>query len=42
MILHVYWSFVFKANGLACQGKYQGGTASAAADQSLFVAKHAY
>lgn len=31
-----------KANGLAALGKYEGNIASAAADQSLFVAKHAY
>lgn len=30
------------ANGLAAQGKYKGDIASAAAGQSLFVAKHAY
>ncbi|KAL4223018.1 hypothetical protein ACF0H5_016496 [Mactra antiquata] len=31
-----------KANGLAAVGKYGGDIKSAAADQSLFVAKHAY
>jgi fructose-bisphosphate aldolase class I len=31
-----------KANGLATQGKYQGEGASAAAAESLFVAKHTY
>jgi fructose-bisphosphate aldolase class I len=32
-----------KANGLACVGKYEGeDAASAAASESLFVAKHAY
>jgi fructose-bisphosphate aldolase class I len=31
-----------KANGLASEGKYKGDIVSAAADQSLFVAKHSY
>jgi fructose-bisphosphate aldolase class I len=31
-----------KANGLAALGKYQGGSAGAAAGQSLFVKDHAY
>lgn len=31
-----------KANGLACMGQYAGDIKSAAADDSLFVAKHAY
>jgi len=31
-----------KANGLAAQGQYKGDIKSAAADDSLFVAKHAY
>jgi len=31
-----------KANGLAAQGKYEGEDASAAAAESLFVAKHSY
>lgn len=31
-----------QANGLACMGQYKGDIKSAAADDSLFVAKHAY
>ncbi|ESO05359.1 hypothetical protein HELRODRAFT_186957 [Helobdella robusta] len=31
-----------KVNGLASQGKYEGGVCGVAGDQSLFVAKHAY
>lgn len=34
--------FVFQANGLAAVGQYKGDIKSAAAGQSLFVAKHAY
>lgn len=30
------------ANGMASQGKYEGGTEGAAGNQSLFVAKHSY
>ena len=35
-------SNLFQANGLACMGQYAGDIKSAAADDSLFVAKHAY
>lgn len=31
-----------KANGQAALGKYEGGSSSAAGDESLFVAKHVY
>ncbi|CAH1641045.1 unnamed protein product [Spodoptera littoralis] len=31
-----------KANGLACQGKYQGGAASSAATKSNYAANHRY
>ena len=35
--------FLFQANGLACMGQYKEGEfKSAAAADSLFVAKHAY
>ncbi|XP_014674338.1 PREDICTED: fructose-bisphosphate aldolase B-like [Priapulus caudatus] len=33
---------VFQASGLASLGKYSGGTAGAAGQQSLFVPKHSY
>jgi len=31
-----------KANGLACQGQYQGGDQGSSAGESLYVEKHAY
>jgi fructose-bisphosphate aldolase class I len=31
-----------KANGLACQGKYEGEESATTASESLFVAKHSY
>ena len=34
--------FHLQANGMAAVGKYGGGSDSAAAGQSLFVAQHAY
>lgn len=33
---------VFQANGLAAVGQFKGDIKSSAADQSLFVAQHAY
>ena len=38
-----FYFFYFQANGLACMGQYKEGEfKSAAAADSLFVAKHAY
>ena len=45
-ISQMFWSplvcHIFQANGQAALGKYEGGSSSAAGDESLFVAKHVY
>ncbi|KAH9631368.1 hypothetical protein HF086_012156 [Spodoptera exigua] len=38
----VYLNAINQANGLACQGKYQGGPASSAGTKSNFAANHRY